>query len=177
MKPLKNSDGDLKPIQTLYLDTTFFDPVYSYLPHRDESMKELIARCRSWIQKGDDYIVDLRTPGIWDFFYFLNQLNFVFLPLKNGKLYSYKYCWSHISFNFCLTLVLFDCLFYLATIGVEYVLIALSKEFGQPIHVCDKAYEKYYRIPELSSAVTKSPNTKLHACLVCYAMQHMINVN
>ncbi|XP_034239889.1 protein artemis-like [Thrips palmi] len=114
MKPLKDSDGNFKPIETLYLDTTFFNPVYSYLPNRDESMRALIAQCRSWIEKGDDYIIDLRTPAI---------------------------------------------------VGIEYVLIALSEEFAQPFHVCEKAYEKYYRIPRLSSAVTKSTNTKFHACL------------
>lgn len=120
MEPLKDSRGNFKPIEKLFLDTTFFDPTYSYLPNRDESMKELIRICRSWIEKGDDYIVDLRTP---------------------------------------------------ATIGVEYVLIALSEEFSQPIHVCDKAHEKYHRIPQLSAAITKNANTKFHACLTGFNPQ------
>lgn len=146
MKPLKDSDGSFKPIEKLYLDTTFFDPIYSYLPDRDESMKELISLCRSWIKKGDNYIIDLRTPGTcW-------------------TLYSLYCIWKYFKFYFfCAS----------ATIGVEYVLITLSEEFGQPIHICDKAYEKYCRIPLLASAVTKDSNTKFHACIVSYATHNL----
>ncbi|KAK3914544.1 Protein artemis [Frankliniella fusca] len=114
LKALRDHDGHLKPIETLYLDTTFFEPAYSYFPSRDESMSELIKMCRSWIAKGDDFVIDIRTP---------------------------------------------------ATVGVEYVMIALSKEFGQPLHVSPCAYEKYCRIPELSSAVSLSDESKLHACI------------
>lgn len=114
MKALKNSEGGLKPLETLYLDTTFFQPSYKYFPSRDHSMSELIKLCRSWIDKGKKYVIDLRTPAI---------------------------------------------------VGVEYVFITLSKEFGQPFHVSDSAFQKYCRIPELQQAVTKDENTQLHACV------------
>lgn len=114
LKPLKNSDGSLKHIETLYLDTTFYQPFYSYFPTRDESITELTKLCRSWLEKGDQYVIDLRTPAI---------------------------------------------------VGVEYVLISLCKEFKMPFHVSDPAYEKYCRIPDLSSAVTKDTNCRLHACI------------
>lgn len=114
LKALKDQDGCFKPIETLYLDTTFFESAYSYFPSRDESMSELIKMCRSWLEKGDDYVIDIRTP---------------------------------------------------ATVGVEYVLITLSKEFDQPFHVSASAHDKYCRIPELSSAVSKSDKSKLHACI------------
>ena len=64
--------------------------------------------------------------------------------------------------------------FITATIGVEYVLIRLSREFSQPFHVNEKAFMKYSRIPDLSYAVTKDGYSQLHACLVCKASNHKI---
>lgn len=55
---------------------------------------------------------------------------------------------------------------------MEYVLIILSREFGQPFHVDDEAYKKYSRIPDLSAAVTKDEGSQLHACLVCLVFVH-----
>lgn len=77
MKALQDEKGYFKPIETLYLDTTFFQTMYSYLPSRDESILEFIKLCKSWLLKGNDYVIDLRTPGIFLYIYWLLPLCFL----------------------------------------------------------------------------------------------------
>ncbi|XP_054285445.1 protein artemis-like isoform X1 [Macrosteles quadrilineatus] len=58
-KALHNSDGSLKKLHTLYLDTTFCDPRWISFPSRKQSEEDLIEIAQNWLKTSPDHKVGI----------------------------------------------------------------------------------------------------------------------
>ncbi|KAG8179384.1 hypothetical protein JTE90_003640 [Oedothorax gibbosus] len=63
MPDLHDKNGRLKPIDSLYIDTTFCTEDYLYIPTREECLKEILKIVENWLSKGPDHIVRFVCPA------------------------------------------------------------------------------------------------------------------
>lgn len=59
-KTLHDSDGHLKPIKTLYLDTTFCDPKWLVFPTREQSLSDIESIISCWLAKDEQRQVGIQ---------------------------------------------------------------------------------------------------------------------
>lgn len=59
-KALHDSDGHLKPIKTLYLDTTFCDPKWLVFPTRTQSLSDIESIISCWLAKDEQRQVGIQ---------------------------------------------------------------------------------------------------------------------
>lgn len=64
MKQLLNGDGNVKNIDTLYLDTTFFSSSYDYFPPRKISAEVVCNLISEWLSFDIENYVHIKTPAI-----------------------------------------------------------------------------------------------------------------
>lgn len=53
----------LKPLDSLYIDTTFCSENCMYLPTREQCLSEILKLVEEWLSKGPDYIVRFICPA------------------------------------------------------------------------------------------------------------------
>ncbi|KAJ8984928.1 hypothetical protein NQ317_012178 [Molorchus minor] len=73
-KSFYNSLDQVKTIDKIYLDTTFFSKSYLKFPKRDESVNELCNIIKEWTDNGTDYIVQLLTSAKYGYEYVFNEI-------------------------------------------------------------------------------------------------------
>ena len=69
--------SDVKPITSLYIDTTFSSSKYLYIPHRNQSLDKILTLTSEWVKKSPNHHVHLLCPGKWSTtphqFFFCNE--------------------------------------------------------------------------------------------------------
>jgi DNA cross-link repair 1C protein len=63
LRQLHYSDGTVKVIDKLYLDTTFLSHQYLQFPLRRSSTSILCSLISSWLQEGSDNTIYIQMPG------------------------------------------------------------------------------------------------------------------
>jgi DNA cross-link repair 1C protein len=63
LRQLHYSDGTVKVIDKLYLDTTFLSHQYLQFPLRHSSTSILCSLISSWLQEGADNAIYIQMPG------------------------------------------------------------------------------------------------------------------
>ncbi|KAI5756418.1 hypothetical protein M8J77_024953 [Diaphorina citri] len=63
LKVLKCSDGTLKKIDNIYLDTTFAYEEYKHFPSRDQSLQAILTEIKKWLKEDKNNVVNLQLPA------------------------------------------------------------------------------------------------------------------
>ncbi|CAG9760697.1 unnamed protein product [Ceutorhynchus assimilis] len=66
--------GKVKPINTIYLDTTFFMKSYSFLPTREESLSELCKIISKWISLNPENCIKLDVRAKYGYEYVFKEI-------------------------------------------------------------------------------------------------------
>ncbi|XP_013909828.1 PREDICTED: protein artemis [Thamnophis sirtalis] len=72
---LLHSGSRVKDIQSVYLDTTFFDRKYYQIPSREECMKGLMELVRSWVAQSPYHVVWLNCKAAYGYEYLFTNLS------------------------------------------------------------------------------------------------------
>ncbi|XP_039213491.1 protein artemis [Crotalus tigris] len=72
---LLHSGSRVKDIQSVYLDTTFFDPKYYQIPSREECMKGMMELVRSWVVQSPYHVVWLNCKAAYGYEYLFTNLS------------------------------------------------------------------------------------------------------
>ncbi|XP_055946804.1 protein artemis-like [Argiope bruennichi] len=71
---LHDGEGRLKPLDALYVDTTFCKKQYMYFPTREQGLESVISLVEPWLAKGSDHIISLICSAKYNY-------EFVFVEL------------------------------------------------------------------------------------------------
>lgn len=63
LKLLKNTDGSLKKIDNIYLDTTFAYEEYKDFPSREQSLQAILTEISKWLKDNKENVVNLELPA------------------------------------------------------------------------------------------------------------------
>ncbi|KAJ8918599.1 hypothetical protein NQ315_013104 [Exocentrus adspersus] len=74
LKAFYDSFKQVKAIEKIYLDTTFFLRSYLKFPKREESLEELCKIINEWISKGKNYTIKLSTSARYGYEYMFNEI-------------------------------------------------------------------------------------------------------
>lgn len=66
--------GNVIPIDTIYIDSTFFNKNYSEFPTQSDSIKMICHLINEWITKGKNYIVSLKTTARYGSEYLFKEI-------------------------------------------------------------------------------------------------------
>ncbi|XP_026568946.1 protein artemis isoform X2 [Pseudonaja textilis] len=72
---LLHSGSRVKDIQSVYLDTTFFDRKYYQIPSREECMKGLMELVRNWVVQSPYHVVWLNCKAAYGYEYLFTNLS------------------------------------------------------------------------------------------------------
>ncbi|XP_045141567.1 protein artemis [Echinops telfairi] len=72
---LLHSGGRVKDIQSVYIDTTFFDPKYYQIPSREECLNGILELVRSWITRSPYHVVWLNCKAAYGYEYLFTNLS------------------------------------------------------------------------------------------------------
>ncbi|XP_053321308.1 protein artemis isoform X2 [Spea bombifrons] len=72
---LLHSGNRVKDIDSIYLDTTFFEPKYFQIPSREECLIGILELVRSWIKKGPYHVVWLNCKAAYGYEYLFTNLS------------------------------------------------------------------------------------------------------
>lgn len=78
---LHDEHGRLKPLDALYVDTTFCNKTYIYFPTREQSLEAVESLVIPWITKGPDHVISFICPA---------QYNYEFLFVELFKKFGEK---------------------------------------------------------------------------------------
>nr|XP_023020759.1 protein artemis [Leptinotarsa decemlineata] len=86
-----NSANEIKIIDKIYLDTTFFLKSYMNFPKREESLKELCEVVEEWIKRGNKFFIKLITSAKYGYEYVFNEIfkNFIMPVHVNQDMHSF----------------------------------------------------------------------------------------
>lgn len=73
----------VKPLESLYIDTTFCNERCLYIPSREDCLNEIVSLVEPWLCKGSNYIVCFFCPAQYAY-------EFVFVELF--KRFGVKVC-------------------------------------------------------------------------------------
>ncbi|GIY03431.1 protein artemis [Caerostris darwini] len=71
---LHDEEGRLKPLEALYVDTTFCKEEFMHFPTREQGLESLISLIEPWLSKGPDHIIEFICPAKYNY-------EFVFVEL------------------------------------------------------------------------------------------------
>ncbi|XP_018562298.1 protein artemis [Anoplophora glabripennis] len=74
LKAFYDSYKQVKQIETIYLDTTFFLKSYRKFPKREESLEELCKIIKGWTDKGKHFSIKLFTSAKYGYEYMFNEI-------------------------------------------------------------------------------------------------------
>ncbi|XP_002750100.4 protein artemis isoform X2 [Callithrix jacchus] len=72
---LLHSGGRVKDIQSVYLDTTFFDPRFFQIPSREECLSGILELVGSWITRSPYHVVWLNCKAAYGYEYLFTNLS------------------------------------------------------------------------------------------------------
>ncbi|KAM6437226.1 protein artemis isoform 2-T2 [Liasis olivaceus] len=72
---LLHSGSRVKDIQSVYLDTTFYDPKFYQIPSREECMKGIMELVRSWVVQSPYHVVWLNCKAAYGYEYLFTNLS------------------------------------------------------------------------------------------------------
>ncbi|KAK2105325.1 hypothetical protein P7K49_014839 [Saguinus oedipus] len=72
---LLHSGGRVKDIQSVYLDTTFFDPRFFQIPSREECLSGILQLVGSWITRSPYHVVWLNCKAAYGYEYLFTNLS------------------------------------------------------------------------------------------------------
>lgn len=92
-KELYDVLGNVKRIDHIYLDTTFFDKTFENFPLREQSTSELLSCMADWLNNDSENMVDISTPANYGSEYILIDIYKKFnvpihVDLKRYELYT-----------------------------------------------------------------------------------------
>lgn len=86
-KELYDSLGNVKRIDHIYLDTTFFNKMFEHFPLREQSTSELLACIENWLNSDPKNMINIDTPANYGSEYILIDVYKKFnLPIHVDKM-------------------------------------------------------------------------------------------
>ncbi|XP_061418935.1 protein artemis isoform X1 [Lethenteron reissneri] len=70
-----HSAGRIKRIKSIYLDTTFCDPVCYYIPSREDCLKGILNLVRGWITQSPQHVIWLSCKAAYGYEYLFTHLS------------------------------------------------------------------------------------------------------
>ena len=65
IRALHNSDGTVKTVDSLHIDTTFCHRDILHFPTREESASAIGDLVEEWLARGNNHLIHLVCPGGW----------------------------------------------------------------------------------------------------------------
>ena len=69
LRPLHNTDGSVKTLHSLHIDTTFCHRDIMQFPSREDSAQAIGDLVEEWLARGNNHLIHLVCPGIIDFIF------------------------------------------------------------------------------------------------------------
>ncbi|XP_055970599.1 protein artemis [Sorex fumeus] len=132
-----HSGGRVKDIQSVYVDTTFFDPRFYQIPSREECLNGMLELVRSWITRSPSHVVWLNCKAAYGYEYLFTNLSEEFgIQVHVDKLDMFR--------------------------NMPDILQHLTTDRGTQIHACrhPKA-EEYFQWNKLPCGITSRNRTPL----------------
>ncbi|GFY53836.1 protein artemis [Trichonephila inaurata madagascariensis] len=90
---LHDEQGRLKPLDALYVDTTFCNETHTYFPTREQSLEAVESLLVPWLGKGPDHVVSFICPANYNYEFLFVELFKTFgekVHVSEQKLRKYK---------------------------------------------------------------------------------------